>query len=308
MFLTLLGAAAVAGAFWGGRLSAPAVGGITKTGGSTTSVIQRGGPANDSADWTTAGINQLDQVLKADRSGDVETAFKLATEMSHTARNAPGLRAYLANLETRHGNPVDAEGDITGSSDLSTAWGAEQMAFIYARTRDFDKTLDWLSKGILLDPFSAPAFYRLGESLRRKGQLADAATRLEEALLRIPAEAEFTEQREWVALKLRLAQLESGHRDAFASGLEAQMKSLAPSGYWSLTAAAVALQDGDIAVAANWLASAKAFLGPERFSVLLGDYFFRAFADRTELAPYFAGTAEVRQRQALSSTVYFIDP
>lgn len=301
-----LGLIALGGVFWLGRLSQSRGVGAGASGKAPAAPVVE--PALDSTAWTSADVELLDQALAADQAGDLDGAFKTASQIALKSRAAYGLKGYLANVEMRRGNAVDAEGILSGKADLGTAAGKEQMGFVLSRNREFDKATDWLKQAAESNPFPAENFYRLGEALRRKGAFSDAIIRFGEALRRIPAEAEFIEQREQTAFKKRLAQIEGGRRADVAPDVEKQLKSPSVNGFWLLTAAALALQDNDLPAALNWLGRGKTALGPERFDSLLGDYYFRVFADRPELAAYFAKSSAARLRRQASPAAFFIDP
>lgn len=304
LVFTVLTAAVVAGSFWVGRLSNSQ--GLAP--GSGRGAAPAPAPAAENFPWSEANLKTLSQALAADHAGQLEEATRMM-ETAVTKRQAPfGSMGYVANLKTRLGLVGEARETLDRAPDLGTVEGIEQMGFIYARSRDFAKAAEWLERAVVLNPLSGDNFYRLGEALRRKGNFVDAVTRFEEALVRVPPEVEFSEQREMIAFKMRLAEIEGGRRADVLPELETQMKSPAPSGYWALTAAAAALQDRDVKTAANWFMKAKGILGEDRFNALLNDYFFRAFADRPEVSWYFASTESARRRKNISPNSFFVDP
>lgn len=304
LLYTLLTAGVVAGSFLAGRLS-QAPGRIPAVGkGPVIAAL----PSADATAWSEANLKALDQALALDKAGNLDGASHTLSSVEAKAKSSLGFRGYQANLLSRGSFAVDAEGALAGTPDVANPVGIEQMAFVFARNRDFDKAAEWLERAVISNPFPAEGFYRLGEALRRKGNLADAATRLEEALVRVPTESEFSEEREMISFKLRLAQIEGGRRTEVAPELEAQLKGSAPTGYWMLTAAATSLQDGDAKTAAAWLTKAKNSLGDDRFNALLNDYFFRGFADRPEVSGFFTATDAARKRKEHSRTTFFVDP
>lgn len=304
LLYTALVLAVLAGTFWAGRASQT---------GRPASAVGKGpaiavAPIAEPSVWPEASIKVLDEALAADKAGDLNGARRILGAAEAKGKALFGFRGYQANLLSRSGFAVDAEGTLAGTPDLLNPSGIEQMGFVYARNRDFDKASDWLQRAIVSNPFPAESFYRLGEALRRKGNLAEAVTRLDEALLRIPADPEFGEEREIISFKLRLAQIEGGQRAELKPELEAQLKAPAPSGYWTMTAAAASLQDGDLPAVATWLTKAKGSLGEDRFNALINDYFFRLAADRPEISWFFATTDAARKRKAHSRLAFFVDP
>ena len=82
-----------------------------------------------------------------------------------------------------------------------------------------------------------------------------------------------------------------------------------PTGYWLLTAAAYALQHGDLAGAADALKKARVALPPETYVGLTNDYFFHNFASRPELAALLpADTPQAREQPFVKRMGYFVDP
>ena len=81
-----------------------------------------------------------------------------------------------------------------------------------------------------------------------------------------------------------------------------------PSGYWLLTAAAVALQHKNLSEAATDLGRARDALGAVTFNELLNDYFFRAYADRKELADFFPLDPAARRAQLEPTMTYTVEP
>lgn len=304
LLYTALAAAVVGGSFWAGRASQAGGRALGAGKGPVVAAI----PTAEASAWSEANIRVLDQALAADKAGDFDAARRLLAAPEIKGKTLFGAKSYQANLLSRSGFGAEAEVTLAGTPDLLNPSGIEQMGFVSARNRDFDKASDWLQRAILSDPFPPESFYRLGEALRRKGNLADAMTRLEEALLRIPADPELNEQREIVSLKLRLVKIEGGQQAELAPELEAQLKGPVPSGYWALTAAAASLQNNDLAAAAASLTKAKGALGEERFNVLISDYFFRAAADRPEISSFYATYEATRKRRLRSQAAFFVDP
>lgn len=304
LLYTALAAAVIGGSFWVGRASQARGGAAAPGKGPLVAVV----PVAEPSTWSEANIKVLDQALAADKAGDLEGARRILATAETKGKSLFGLKGYQANLLSRSGYAVDAEGTLAGTFDLANPSGVEQMGFVFARNRDFDKASDWLQRAVDGNPFPAENFFRLGEALRRKGNLTEAATRLEEALVRLPAEPEFNDQRELISFKLRLTQIEGSRRAELATELEAQLKAPAPSGYWTLTAAAASLQDGDFRAAAAWLTKAKATLGEDRFNALINDYYFRTAADHAEISGFFATSDATRKRKGRSRTAFFVDP
>ena len=73
------------------------------------------------------------------------------------------------------------------------------------------------------------------------------------------------------------------------------------------TAAALGLQRGDRAAAAEWLGKARVIMPPDEFSAWVDDYFFRQQTATPELVGFRLTEDEHRHRRA-TSWEFFIDP
>ncbi len=254
--------------------------------------------------WTDASLRQLDRALAADQAGDLKEAQRLASAItSPNAVPPPGLTIYLAGLSTRLERRYDAEADLLRlAKDASPKEAAainEGLGFNFMRARDFEKAADTYKNAVGQDPFSASLLYEEGEVARHLGHFADAETSFRRALDRVPTgQPEFASLRECIGLKERLCAVEQGHEGEFRTEMDEQLRSPSPSGYWLLTAAAVALQHQDLPAAAGFLGRARGTLGTEQFNALLNDYLFRTQADRKELAEFFPDAAHRAKLQA----------
>ncbi len=262
-------------------------------------------PATPTA-WTDTSLHQLDLALAADQAGDLKEAQRLASAI--TAPNAappPGLAIYLASLGTRLERRYDAEADLLRLAKNASPEGVaainEGLGFNFMRSRDFEKAAETYKTAIHHDPFSASLLYEEGEIARHLGHFADAEASFRRALDRVPTgRPEFASLRECIGLKLRLCAVEQGQEGTLQAETDEQLKSSSPSGYWLLTAAAIALQHQDWTAAAGLLGRARGALGAEQFNALLNDYLFRAQADHKEIAEFFPDAA---QRAKLPATM-----
>lgn len=264
--------------------------------------------------WNDAMLTQLDQALAADQAGDLKGAQRLAAALKKPETpSPPGLDLYLASLTTRFERAYDVEADLLrASSNASPEEAAaiyERLAFNFSRTRDFVNAVKYYAAAGKINPFSAPSFYHRGEALRHLGHFQDAVASYRRAIDRIPTgQPENESLRECVNLKLRLALLEQGHESEFQDQLTEQVKAPSPSGYWLLTAATVALQHKNLSDAAAFLGRARDALGATQFDSLLNDYFFRAYADRKELADFFPPDPAARRAKLVPTMTYTVEP
>ena len=131
-------------------------------------------------------------------------------------------------------------------------------------------------------PFNADYYYSLAETLRRDHRPKDAIGRYEQAARR----GQETEQI-ICRYKARMAALEAGDVDPVRNELD-QKRKLGPLPLdWQMTAAAIAIHQGDIAQAANILREAKEADRPQldaRFAAYVGDRFFAVACQNNELA------------------------
>ena len=145
--------------------------------------------------------------------------------------------------------------------------------------------------------------------LRRQGRFQDAIDKFRQALQRLPAgEAESESQRDCAAFKLRLAQIELGHDSEIKPDIDNQLRQPSPSGYWLLTAAAFALQHGDMHGAVDAFQKARDALPTGQYAALTDDYFFHSFAEKPELTDSLPVPSAEAKQQRKAKMVYFVDP
>jgi tetratricopeptide (TPR) repeat protein len=264
--------------------------------------------------WSESNLTQLDRILEADQAGDLETAARLAGSLKLEAGALPGLEPYLSLLEARKGKLSDALASLTKMRPMLTTGSPlaavdDASAFTFSRDRRFALASQSFKRCALAEPFAPENFRRWGESLRREGHQREAIIAFNEALLRYPVGVvEYMDAREYVKYKIRLSQIEGGLPvDTRTASADSEMTANS-FGYWFLTDASVALQQGDFRAAAAALQKAKETLPGSLFDVLLGDYMFRAYATRPEVASFFPADPFALSRQEKSRRVYFIDP
>ena len=182
--------------------------------------------------------------------------------------------------------------------------------FNFARRREFDRAITCYAAVAQVNPFDTANLLHWGETLRRKGSLAEAADKFQEALARLPATASpyAHAQREYIAYERRLSQVENGRGADLALELGKGLATPAPSGYWLLTAAAVALQKGDMPAAVSALKKAQATFPPEQLGGLLSDYFFHSFAYHPETIAFLVPSTPRQSQARRLSMDDFVDP
>src|SRR4029077_6983984 len=109
----------------------------------------------------------------------------------------------------------------------------------------------YLQGSIANDPLSADTYYQFAELLRRQGKLAEAIDHGKRALLRV--QPGYGISPGTIAMKMRLAPIESGQVAEVAAALAAAQNSAPLSPEWLFTAAALSLQKGDLAAASESL-------------------------------------------------------
>ena len=257
--------------------------------------------------WRAPTMEVLDRALAADQAGDLKLASKLVAELAAAEPHLPGLARYFANLETRAGNFIAAENGLLalGNAGRELPQVLYLRAFNVARQRRFDDASKLLLSSLALDPLPADPLYQMAELLRRQGKLTDAVIVARQALLRVRPGSGVS--RPTIALKLRLAQIEDGQTAEVETALAEAMRSPPVSPEWMFTAAALGLQRGNVAVAAEWLGKAQGILPRDEFNGWVDDYFFRQHGTAPELAAFRVSDDE-RQRRRATSGDFFIDP
>ncbi len=271
-------------------------------------------PPASTATWTDDTLRQLDQALAADQSGDLKGAQRIASALKKPDVPAPpGLDLYLAGIQSRTDHSYDVEADLLRALSTASPEAAaemnERLAFNFSRTRDFARANECFKAASQLDPFSAPLFYHWGETLRHLGHFQEASDTFRRALDRVPTgQPEAESLRQCINLKQRLTLTEQARDGEFQAEMDEALKAPQPSGYWLLTAAAVALQHKNLAQAAGDLGRARDALSTATFNELLNDYFFRAYADRKELADFFPPDPAARRARLQPTMTYTVEP
>ena len=254
------------------------------------------------------------KALAADQAGDLKGAQRIASALKKPDAPAPpGLDLYLASIQSRTEHSYDVEADLlralSNASPEAAAELNERLAFNFSRARDFTKADDFFKAASQLDPFSALLFYHWGETLRHLGHFQEATEAFRRALDRVPTgQPEAESLRECINLKQRLTLVEQGRDGELQTEMDEALKTPRPSGYWLLTAAAVALQHKNLPEAAADLGRARDALGTVTFDELLNDYLFRAYADRAELAGFFPSDPAARRAQLQPTMTYTVEP
>ena len=270
--------------------------------------------ATPAPQWNATLLGKLDQVLAADQSGNLKDAKAQALDLKKQIGSSLELDLYLGSLTTRLGHTNDAEADLSRLLEpymqpLQAAAVNESLGFTYARRRDFKRAAEAFADATRISPFDANNYYWWGEVLRRQGRFQDAVDKFRQALQRIPeGQAEGESQRECAAFKLRLAQIELGQDAEVKPQIDNHLRQPSPGGYWLLTAAAFALQHGDVPGATDAFQKARDALPTGQYALLTDDYFFHGFAEKPELVNFLPATsAEAKQKKRTQMT-YFVDP
>jgi len=257
--------------------------------------------------WRPASIEILQRAVAADRSGDLNAATKLLSDLAASQSNLPGLERYRADLLVRQENYLGAEMLMLAQVNAGREVAQSQYlrAFNAARQRHFDDAARFLEASVAQDPLSADTFYQLGELMRRQGKFAEAVDFDKQALLRLRATHGISPA--LIAMKSRLAQIEAGQVAEVEAALAAARKTPPLAAEWLFTAAALSLQKGDLAAAAETLTKAREMMPRDAFNAWIEDYYFRAQTEKPELAGLRPGEEERRLRRQ-SSSEFNLDP
>ena len=265
--------------------------------------------------WMPVFSNQLDKAHAADRAGDLSTAARLMDELAQSMKPNPVLQAYQASIDTRRGLSNEVEATLSRLLRLTPGLDAnarlnEAQGFNYARRRDFDLAIDAFRAVAEVEPFNTTNLLHLGEALRRKGRLAEAADTFRLALARLPdnPSPSMQAQREYLAYERRLSEVENGLGEQLKAALDQHLNAPAPSADWWLTSAALALEKGDVPTATAALKKAQSTLPPEQFSTLMDDYLFRSFSYHPELKTFLNSRTPEQQKARQEKTEFYLDP
>ena len=265
--------------------------------------------------WSPAYTDALDKALAADHGGDLPAALRMASDLAKNMKPNPVLQAYRATLNTRLGHTNDVEADLSRLLNPTTAPADaavlnEAQGFNYTRRRDFDHAIDCFAAIALVRPLDTGNLLHLAEAYRRKGRLADAADTFRLAILRLAPGTlpESEARREYLSYEQRLTLVENGRDGDFKEDLAAHLTTPSPAPEWLLTAAAVALQKGDMSAAVDALKKAQAVLPPARFDARMSDYFFRSFAYHPEMNAFLSIPTPDQQNLRQQGMDFYIDP
>ena len=265
--------------------------------------------------WSPAYTDLLDKALAADQAGDLPTALQIVNDLTKTLQHNPVLQAYQATLNTRLGHTNDVEADLsrllrpnTPAADAAVL--DEAQGFNYARRRDFDQAINSFVAVATVRPLDIANLLHLAEAYRRKGRLTEAVDTFRLAILRLPTnfQLDTLARREFLSYEQRLTLLENGRDAEFKGDLAQRLNAPSPAPEWLLTAAAVALQKGDMSTAVDRLKQAQAVLPPAQFATRMGDYFFRAFAYHPEMNTFLSAPTPDQQTARQLGMDYYLDP
>ncbi len=259
-------------------------------------------------------VELLEKALRAEQSDDFDAARNTADNLLKASPDNATLVAYSATVDTRLGRLNDVEASLSRRIGPNTppdvaATLNQAQAFNYCRRREFERACDCFAAVARVRPLDARNFLRWGEALRRLGRLADAVDKFHLALLRLPVGAPSSEgERDYLAYKTRLTQVELGREADFKSELAQHLAEPMPGGYWLLTGAAAALQKNDLPTVVDLLTKARTMFSPEQFTTLLEDYFFRAAAYHPEMNAFLTPSSPEHLQGRRLRMDYFVDP
>ena len=148
---------------------------------------------------------------------------------------------------------------------------------------DFAAAERFFEAAMNIAPFNADYYYSVAETLRKEHRPKDAIARYEQAARRGDES-----QRTICQFKARMAELEAGDVDPVRNELEQQQKLGPLTIDWQMTAAALAIHQGDTSQAVKILGDAREADRPQldaRFAACAGDHFFAVAAQNNpELA------------------------
>jgi tetratricopeptide (TPR) repeat protein len=222
--------------------------------------------------------------LAKESAGDFSGASALLESLGNSQSPPPGTEYQLALLALRLGDQSAADlhigRSIAANQDLAPCYYL-RAAFAGAKG-DYREASAQLRLAAQAAPFDGKYLFYLGESLRRTGNLQEAAECIRQALSR-PLTAR---DGELYLFKMRLAHIEVGRGDPLVAELDDRLRGSAPSGDWLLLAAAQNVQRNVFPAAAEFLQRAARALPPATFHEFVQDYAFQNYAREPEIAPF----------------------
>lgn len=242
--------------------------------------------AKATGDFAGASAEELvEHAVMDEQLGNWEDAARrlIAAKYKNTALG--GILFHAGKLYYDHSgfDPADRLFESAIGFGENVAEANYYRGMIAVSRSDFPAAERFFEAAMNAAPFSADYYYSLAETLRKDHRPKDAIARYEQAARR-GKESEQTVCR----FKMRMAALEAGDTEPVQNELEQQQK-LGPLAIdWQLTAAALAIHQGDTAQAVKLLGEAREDDRPQldaRFAALVGDRFFAvASQNNSELA------------------------
>lgn len=194
-----------------------------------------------------------------------------------------GVQYQMAVTAMNAGDEVAAKSyayEAIGKSD-SVVQAYNLLGMIAARSGDA-ATAEWaFERATIANPVDPMAYYNWSEVLRSRNEPRLAIAKLRSAMQRNPGEPLY-------ALKLRLAKVEAGDERDLLEEVDAQLKLNPPSADWLLTAAAIALNQGQFDEAVTLLNLARRSMQPILFlGIIQEDSLFRKFRDNPKISPFY---------------------
>jgi tetratricopeptide (TPR) repeat protein len=231
-----------------------------------------GSPAPSPSSRPTPSREALKIVAKAIRTqtkGDLEEAKKLYLQAREKDPHLRGVDYQLAVIAFKQKHEDEARRHIAASIKLDEeiANCHTLLGVMLANSGKLEEACSEFEKAIDAQPDDPQPYYDLSETYRREGKPAEAIPPLRAAVQRKPAEPLF-------ALKLRLAEIETGKTDALRKEAAEELKLTPPTSDWLITAAALAISEGNVPQGAKYMEQAQKGMDQGLFLAILQDPFF----------------------------------
>ena len=227
----------------------------------------------------------VDIALAAAKRGDAAGARDSLETAQREQVDVPGSDYRLALLAFQRHDLKEAKLrlDCAMAANQELAGCCYVLAMLAGAVGEYSQASLECARAAYSEPFNVRYLFFWAECLRRSGRMQEAITHFQEALNRPANPADL----DYVAFKLRLAQIEAGRSGDFAEEMGKQMAAEKVPVYWLLTAAAMQLEAKDPATAATNLAKASKLIPAAEFGLLLRDYLFTSHSTEKEIAPFF---------------------
>jgi tetratricopeptide (TPR) repeat protein len=235
----------------------------------------RSGPKLDAAGDPFPGASAAElvrQALTAEKAGDFPEAARRFLAAKHKDLTYRGILFHVGKAAYDRHDFDEADRLLEKSIAFGENVDAADYyrALVAVRRKDLVGARRFFEAAATAAPFVAEYRFRLGEALRMDHHPKDAIPHYEHAALLLRSDQEIAA----CEFMIRMAQLEAGDSSTVRDAIEPKRQDRPLSVDWLMTAAALAIRDGQPNDALPFIAQAQAANVPILFDTCAKDFFF----------------------------------